>query len=285
MKKLTYLFILSILAFAACEPYQDADIDLGTPPASPEFSVEMMAGDSNTFIVKDLSNGNFTRVWNFGTNADGQTPLKRTSTLAIDTVTYLKAGTYTITLYVSASNGSGTSQNSKTISVANDAVTGCSGTVALLTGDCLPAGRCWTFSQVAGAVTVGPAPGDGSWYASPAAGLVADQYDDSFCFFLDGNEFQYNNNGLTVNPFDGYQAQTFNYPSDLTWTFSPGTGDGGKDQIILAPGLFMGVRDSGPTLDIVSISETQLVVRAPIVNIDGTLNSNNGWFELYFVAQ
>lgn len=285
MKKLSYLFILSLLAFAACSPFQDADINLGTPPASPDFSVEMMPGDSNTFIVKDLSSGNFTRVWNFGTNADGQTPLKRTSTLAIDTVTYLKAGTYTITLYVSASNGGGTSQNSKTISVANDAQTGCGGTVALLTGDCLPAGKCWTFSQVAGAVTVGPAPGDGSWYASPAAGLAAEQYDDSFCFFLDGNVFQYNNNGATINPFNGYAAEPFNLPSDLTWTYSPGTGDGGKDQIILGAGLFMGVRDAGNVLDIVSISETNLVVRAPIVNADGTPNSNNGWFELYFVAQ
>jgi PKD repeat protein len=285
MKKLTYLFILSIFAFAACEPYQDADIALGVAPGTPEFSIEYAQGDSNTIIVKDLSSGNFSRVWNFGENADGQRPLKRTSTFGIDTVTYIKAGTYTITLYVAAEGGGGTAQNSKTITVANDAVTGCSGTVALLTGDCLPTGRCWVFSQVAGAITVGPSPGDGSWYASPAAGLVGDQYDDSFCFFLDASEFQYNNNGLTVNPFDGYQAQAFNYPSDMTWTFSPGTGDGGKDQIILAPGLFMGVRDAGNVLDIVTISETELVVRAPIVNVDGTPNSNNGWFELYFVAQ
>jgi PKD repeat protein len=285
MKKLTYLFILSILAFAACEPYQDADIDLGTPPASPEFSVEMMPGDSNTFIVKDLSSGNFTRVWNFGTNADGQTPLKRTSTLAIDTVTYLKAGTYTITLYVSASNGSGTSQNSKTITINSDAQTGCSGIVALLTGDCLPAGKCWVFSQVAGAIRVGPSQGDGSWYSSPAAGLAAEQYDDSYCFFLDGTVFQYNNNGLTINPFNGYAAEPFTGPADPTWTYSPGTGAGGNDQIILPVGSFMGVRDAGNVLDIVSISETQLVVQAPIVNADGTLNSNNGWFELYFTAQ
>jgi hypothetical protein len=285
MKKLTYLFMLSVLAFAACEPYQDAEIELGAAPGTPAFSIEYAQGDSNTIIVTDLSSGNFSRVWNFGENADGQTPLKRTSTLATDTITYIKAGTYTVTLYVSGEDGGGTAQSAKTIVVENDAVTGCSGTIALLTGDCLPSGRCWTFSQAVGAVTVGPAPGDGSWFTSTASGLVGEQYDDSFCFFLDGNEFQYNNNGLTVNPFDGYQAQAFNYPADLTWTLSPGTGDAGTDQIILAPGLFMGVRDAGNVLDIITISETQLVVRAPMVNIDGTLNANNGWFELYFVAQ
>lgn len=285
MKKLTYLFILSVLAFAACEPFQDADIELGTPPATPDFSIEYVQGDSNMVIVKDLSTGNFNRVWNFGENADGQAPLKRTSTEATDTVTYLKAGTYTITLYVTATGGSGTAQNSKTITVSNDAQTGCGGTVALLTGDCLPTGKCWTFSQIAGAVSVGPSQGDGSWFSSTASGLVTDQYDDSFCFFLDGNEFQYNNNGLTVNPFDGYVAEAFTGPADPTWTFSEGTGTGGNDQIILPVGLFLGVRDASNVYDIVTISETELVVQAPIVNEDGTPNSNNGWFELYFVAQ
>jgi PKD repeat protein len=285
MKKLTYLFLLSILVFAACDPSQVDDVELGAAPSAPEFSIEVLQDDPNTIVVKDLSSGNFNRVWNFGKNADGQTPLKPTSTEVMDSVTYLKAGTYTITLYVSSETGGGTAQSSKTIIIADDAVTGCTGIVALLTGDCLPSGRCWTLSQVAGAVTVGPNQGDGSWFTSTTAGLEPDQYDDDFCFFLDNGEFQYNNNGLTINPFDGYQAQVFNYPADLSWTFSPGTGTGGNDQIILAEGLFLGVRDASNVYDIVTISETELVVQAPIVNEDGTPNVNNGWFELYLVAR
>jgi PKD repeat protein len=285
MKKLTYLFILSVFAFVACEPYQDVDIELGAAASVPDFSIEYAQGDSNTIIVKDLSSGNFSRVWDFGENADGQSPLKQTSVLTVDTVTYIKAGTYTISLYVSAGTGGGTAQNSKTITVANDAVTGCTGTVALLTGDCLPSGRCWTFSQVAGAVTVGPSQGDGSWFTSTAAGLEADQYDDSFCFFLDNTEFQYNNNGLTINPFNGYAAESFAGVSDPTWTFSEGTGTGGSDQIILPLGMFLGVRDASNVYDILTISETELIVQAPIINEDGTPNVNNGWFELYFIAQ
>lgn len=268
----------------ACEPFQDPDIDLGSAPNVPEFLIKYMPGDSNTVIVTDMSSGNFSRVWDFGENANGERPIKQTSTAVTDTVNYLKAGTYTISLHVSAETGGGTNQNSKTITVTNDAQTGCSGPIALLTGDCLPNGRCWTFSQVAGAITVGPSPGVGGWYSSPAGGLVTEQYDDAFCFTFNGNEFQYNNNGATVNPFNGYVAEPFTVPANPTWAYSPGSGQNGVDQIILPTGLFLGVRDASNVYDIVNISETELVVRAPIVNEDGTPNSNNGWFELYFVA-
>ena len=57
---------------------------------------------------------------------------------------------------------------------------------------------------------------------------------------------------------------------------SKGTGAGGSDQLILPEGAFLGVWDSGPVYDIVSVSETQLVVRSKIINADG-------WFELTFV--
>jgi hypothetical protein len=284
MKNTIYLFLLLTLAFAGCDAYQDEDIELGAAPTTPEFSIEVSADDPNTIIVKDLSSGNFTRVWNFGENADGQTPLKRTSTEATDTVTYLKAGDYTITLYVSTETGGGTAQNAKTVVIADDAVTGCSGVIALLTGDCLPGGRCWTFSQEAGAISVGPNPGDFSWFSSPAAGLVPEQYDDSYCFFLDGQVFDYQNSGSTINPFDGYQAQPFDNPADMTWIYSPGTGANGADQLILPVGSFVGVRDASNTADIITISETELVLRAKQVDINGD-PTPQGWFEIYLVAQ
>ncbi|MFK7951148.1 MAG: hypothetical protein AB8G11_26440 [Saprospiraceae bacterium] len=285
MKKLTYLFILSIFGFTACEPFQDSDITLSDAPSVPELSVEFMQGDPNTVIVKDLSAGNFSRVWDFGENEDGQKPIKRTSTNIIDTVSYLKAGTYTITLYVSAESGGGTNQSSETITIANDAQTGCTGTIAFLTGDCLPNGKCWTFSQAAGAISVGPAPGDGSWFSSDAGDLVPEQYDDSYCFLFDGNSFQYNNSGSTINPYNGYVAEPFNVPSDLTWTYSPGTGQNGNDQIIIPNGFFMGTMNSSNVIDIVSISETELTVQSPMLfNEDGTPHTGGGWFQFYFVA-
>lgn len=285
MKNQLYLLLVLLVGFMSCEPYQEEDISLPAPPAVPAFTVEFVQGDSNSVVVTDLSAGNFSRVWDFGQNANGDTPLKKTSTNAHDTVTYLKAGTYTITLHVSAENGGGTSQNSSTIVIEKDGTQGCDPTIANLTGDCLPAGKCWVFSQAAGAITVGPAPGDGSWFSSQAGGLAPEQYDDSFCFYLDGSSFVYNNNGATINPFNGYAAEPYPTPSDLTWTFSAGTGLGGTNQIILPVGYFLGVRDASNVIDIITLTETELVVRAPIVNEDGSPNSNNGWFELYFVAQ
>lgn len=285
MKKLTYLLILSIFGLTACEPFQNPDISLEAAPAVPEFSVEVMSGNPNMIIVKDLSSGNFSRVWDFGENADGQRPIKQTSTNTIDTVNYLRAGTYTITLYVSAENGGGTNQSSKTITIADDAQAGCTGTIALLTGNCLSSGKCWTFSQAAGAISVGPAPGDGSWFSSAQGDLVAEQYDDAYCFLFDGSSFQYNNNGSTINPYNGYVAEPFNVPADLTWTYSPGTGLNGRDQIILPSGFFMGTMNSSNVLDVVSISETELTIQAPMLfNDDGTPHTLGGWFQFYFVA-
>jgi PKD repeat protein len=276
MKNL-FFFIL-LLGLAACDPFQSPEIELPAPPNPPTFSVEFLAGDSNTVIVKDLSEGTFSRVWNFGENENGNTPVKRTSTLETDTVTYQKAGTYTITLHVAASDGGGTAQKSQTITIANDAQLGCSGTVALLTGDCLAAGKCWTFSTAAGAVRVGPTQGDGSWYSSPLNGLQTAQYDDGFCFFADGGVFQYNNNGQTVDPWNGYVPVDFTPPANQTWTFSAGTGEGGKDQIILPTGAFLGVWDDSSLYDILSISENEMVVQTPFL-------AGGGWFELTFVKQ
>jgi hypothetical protein len=125
-------------------------------------------------------------------------------------------------------------------------------------------------------VRVGPTPGSSEWYTSPVNGLQAAQYDDAFCFYFDGGHFQYNNNGQTIDPWNGYIAVNFAPPTNLNWAISKGTGNGGSDQLILPEGAFLGVWDSGPVYDIVSVSETQLVVRSPIIN-------TAGWFELTFV--
>jgi PKD repeat protein len=278
MKKITYLFIATLIGFASCEPFQSEDIVLEAAPDAPQFTMEALPNDPNTIVFKDLSGGNYARVWDFGESEEGKTPLKRTSTLTTDTVTYLKAGTYVVTLHVSAANGGGTAQSSKTLIIENDGQQGCDPKIALLTGDCLPAGKCWTFSTVAGAIGVGPNQGDVSWYNSPLNGLVTDQYDDSFCFFIDGGKFQYNNNGQTIDPFNGYIPVAYTPPTDHTWTFSPGTGAGGRDQVTLTVGSFLGVWDASNVYDIVTLTENELVVETPFLN-------GGGWFKLYFVAQ
>ncbi len=271
MKKITALTILA-LAFSACAPYEDEDINLPPTPAAPTFSVEALASEPNRVVVKDLSSGFFSRVWDF----PGGLPAK--STRAVDTVFYAKKGDYTITLYAAAEGGGGTSQSNKTVTITEDAIAPCDTQIGLLTGDCEPGGKCWTFSTAAGAVRVGPQPGSSEWYTSPVNGLQAAQYDDSFCFYFDGARFIYDNKGQTVDPWNGYVAVPYTPPTNYTWIYSKGTGVNGADQIILPDGAFMGVWDSGPVYDIASLAADKLVLRSPIINV-------NGWFELTFVRR
>ena len=123
-----YLFTGLAIAFTACEPFQEDNIDLGSLPNAPEISWSFVEGDSNRIVVTDLSTGNFNRLWEF----PGGTPA--TSQLKSDTVLYTKAGMYEINLYVSAEGGSGTAFNSAKVEILNDAALECDPTLSLLTG-------------------------------------------------------------------------------------------------------------------------------------------------------
>lgn len=270
MKKILLYSLLAASVYS-CAPLEDADISLPAPPST-AMSVEFVPGDSNRLVIKDVSTGFFDRTWDL----PGAIPVS--SKLAVDTAFYPKKGDYIITLYTAADNKGGVSSTSKVITIPHDAQAQCDPFTALLTGNCEAPGKCWTFSTEAYAVSVGPTPGSSEWYHSPENGLVADQYDDKFCFYFDGSHFQYYNNGKTVNPWNGYVAEPFDPPTDLTWLVSKGTGDGGVDQLILPNGAFLGVRDSGPVYDIYELTENRLVVRSPILN-----STAGGFFQLTFV--
>jgi hypothetical protein len=272
-----FLYIALILpVFWSCAPFEDPDIDIGPLPSAPNFSAEVMADDSNRVIIKVLSEGYFDLLWDL----PGGEP--KTSKKTVDTVLYRKAGTYPITLYVAGEGGGGTASAKKQVTIEKDATLPCDPTLSLLTGDCGAEGKCWTFSKVAGAITVGPTYGSGEWFTSTANGLVPDQYDDQYCFYFDGLVFEYNNNGLTVNPWDGYQAQPLDLPPG-EWIYIKGAGMNGRDQIILSNTHFMGTRDSDNVLDVVILTETQLVVRTRIADQNG-VPAAEGWFEFHFEA-
>ena len=277
MKKILLFIAFSGLLFVACKPERDDDIQLPASPAAPAFSVEMVAGDSNRVVIKDLSDGNFQRLWDL----PGGTP--KTSTKALDTVLFSKAGEYTITLFVSKTDGSGTPSDSKKVTIFIDAPLSCSPKLAMLTGDCAPQGKCWTLTHAAGAVKVGPTYDDFSWFTSPQDGLQAAQYDDGFCFTFANLVFRNKNNGASVNPWNGYQAEAYSPPPG-DFTFLEGTGISGRDQIILPDDQFVGVWDCDNLLDIVKLTATELVVRGRQREQNGAPKAE-GWFELHFVPQ
>ena len=87
MKKTLYsIILLTAVMVGACRPERDDLYQLGTPPAAPEWSVEALPGDPNRFVVKDLSTGNFQRLWDF----PGGAP--KASSDVVDTVYFAKAG-------------------------------------------------------------------------------------------------------------------------------------------------------------------------------------------------
>jgi hypothetical protein len=271
---ISLLIFGGLLCLAACRPDRDDDLDLGPSPGAPDFTVEFLPGDSNRVVITDHTAGVFTRVWDL----PGGDP--KNSTAATDTVFYSKAGEYAITLHISKTDGSGTAAASKTVTIATDGTLACGPKIALLTGDCGPDGKCWTFTHAAGAVTVGPTYGSTEWFTSPVDGLQGEQYDDSFCFFIDGQKFEYRNNSATVDPWAGYAAVPYDPPAG-DWTFSEGTGQGGVDQIILSEPHFMGVWDADNVLDVVVLTEDELVVRVRQRDQAGNPLAQ-GWFQLHF---
>lgn len=260
----------------SCEPERVDEFTVSGVPKPPDFTVLPLADNPNKLEITAITSSAFQVLWEL----PGATP--KNSRKFKDTILYPKAGEYFITLHASSSDKTGSASSKKKISILQDAPLSCSDELALLTGNCLPDGKCWTFVQSAGAVKVGPGYNDFSWYSSPVGGLQNAQYDDRFCFNFNNLIFENRNQGGSVNPWDGYKVQSVNFGvSDFT--FSEGTGVGGRDQIILQNDQFMGVWDADNVLDIVKLTEKELVVRTRLRNPAGE-PAAEGWFELTFTA-
>lgn len=271
------LFVaMLMLLFSSCTPERINERSLDSNPGVPDFTVEVVAGNPNSYVVKSNASNAYQVLWDI----PGGVP--KSSVKALDTISFPKAGVYKITFFASFNDGSGTGVASKTVNIAEDAPLTCSPKFALLTGDCTPAGKCWGLTAAAGAVRVGPTYDQvGEWFTSTAGSLQNAQYDDRFCFTFDGFIFENRNNGASVNPWDGYTVQNVNFGvSDFL--FTEGTGTNGRDQITLQDDQFMGVWDADNVLDVMKLTKDELVVRARIRMPNGT-PAAEGWFELTFI--
>jgi len=265
MKKyIAYLGL--IIAFSACNEAIDYGLEADLPE-KPDFKIEGVDGDPNSFVVTDLSEGNFSRTWDFGVG----TPA--TSTLRSDTVFYNRAGVYDVTLHIASESGGGTAFNTQAITVEMD-VEGCQ--LLFLNEDCST--KCWRLSGEPGSVKVGPIPFSGEWYTSPD--ITPTQADDQWCFSEDGT-FEYFNGGASFSACAGFvDIEDYEIPEDMTYTFSPGAGFDGMDRIVISD-LWMGVEDSGNSYDIIEVSEDEIMFLTPTKPCDGA--PTNGWFTLTFL--
>jgi hypothetical protein len=268
------LFIFSFVFLIAfgCESYQEPDIQLGKLPDLPALSVVQLKSDSNRVVVSEKSDVVFDRLW----TALGASP-ERTKR-ELDTFYFPKSGRYNILWTGSFKGGAGTGRQSFSVFIPKDAITPCTVLATLLAGGCDPSSKkCWSFSKKVGAVTVGPTPGSAEWYTSPLNGLQNEQYDDNFCFAWSENKFIYDNNGLTVDPWNGYKPVPFTLPGKPQWSLIP-VGPTGVPRIELPEGVFMGVWDASNIYDVVRLTEKEMIVRTPFLK-------GGGWFELYFEAR
>ncbi|MEO6132665.1 MAG: hypothetical protein ABIQ02_12515 [Saprospiraceae bacterium] len=275
MVKILVTAIIITTLFTACAPERDDDINLPATPAAPEFTAKVLESDSNRVIVTSLTEGNFQLLWDL----PGGNP--KTSNQQMDTILYTDIGEYTITLFVSKADGSGTVSSSQKVNILKDAPLECTAKLNLLTG-CGSAAKCWTFSTAAGAVKVGPAYGDFSWYTSPVNGLQDAQYDDHYCFTFVHFVFQNNNSGQSVNPWNGYAVEDYD-PGISEFQYLEGTGTEGRDQIIIPDDQFMGTWDTDNVMDVMSLTEHELVIRARVRAQNG-VPAAEGWFEHTFVS-
>lgn len=261
LKHLSYatLLICSMLIFS-CEPYEADDIELPAGPTA-NFTFSYMPGDSNFVIFQSTGDEGFQRLWDFNNGA--------TSSLLQDTAYFPSAGTYNVTLTVSARGGTAT--NTQVVTISSSDASSCNDdNLIFLTGGCTDTdGKTWNLSTAAGAVIVGPSPGSDQWYSSPVNGLDPDQADDVYHFFADDNEYDYINNGMTIYPECGYTPKPFTADPDATWQLAEGAGWDGTDQIILTPNSFIGTKDSGPKYDIISISEDEMVLQSEVIGAAG----------------
>ncbi|WP_235291305.1 PKD domain-containing protein [Portibacter lacus] len=266
MKKIIWSIVILTMTIS-CAKNIDYGLE-GDLPSKPDFTIEEVDGDPNSFVVTDLSSGSFTRLWEF------QNGIPQTSKLVSDTVQFTKKGTYGIKLHVSSSDGSGTAVSSKEVIVEQD-IAGCQ--FAMLNEDCST--KCWRLSGEPGSVVIGPTPFSSEWYSSPD--ITDNQADDRWCFNEDGT-LEYNNGGASFSACQGYiDVDDFPIPAEINWSFSAGSGEQGLDRISI-DGIFMGVEDSGPTYDVFEISETKMVLLAPNKPCDGT--GSTGWFTLTFFS-
>ncbi len=272
MNKIFFSSIIAICFLTACEPEQDESIDIGALPAAPQFTAEVLTDEPNRVAVAITSDGYFDYVW------DAPEALPATSKLVVDTFFYQSAGEHVITLHAAAEGGSGTASSSQTVTILEDAMTVCDETLELLTNNC--AIRCWKMSEAPGGVKVGPVPLSGEWYTSP--GLDVSQINDRWCFEADGLAHTYDNGGSTFSACQGF-VEVANYPIPVGVTYSvlPSSSTFADFEITLSEG-WMGVEDSGPFYEIISISETELTLLTPTKPCDGS--PTNGWFTLVFEA-
>lgn len=271
--------LAALLAATGCNPIVEPGPEL---PAPPTAEVTLSFLDSNTVVFEAETGADvFMQLWDFGNG--------KTSSDAVDTMTYYVEGSYAISHQAHGTGGMALYED--TVVIERTLELPCEGTLALLSGCDNP--KTWKFSSEQGAVSVGPVPLDGEYYASPANGLAPFQIDDRWQLLEDGT-FIYSNGGGTQNPFEGY-VETLMTVEPSTYTLElDGSEIDNNPQFFIGPLVtevaelcgWMGTWDSGfGGYTIMSLSEDKMVLVSKQQAGDCTLADPWAYFTFTFVTE
>jgi hypothetical protein len=284
MKKRSYKLIIplvvvlgAVAGWVSCTKKDSKDAALGALPKA-AFTITPVSGKTNTWLLTSTSANVFIYRWDIG---DGSAAVNGAAT---DTAYYGQKGTYTVQLMVLGHGGYDTL--SQIITVEADDPNGCFGAKQMLT-DC--SSKTWTLAPIAGALWIGPSDQSSTWWANSAGDVTARacEFNDEWTFSKDGT-FTFDNQGDTWVDSDN----TNPWPSDIVngtagcydWsainTKYAAWGNGthnfqviGNSKIkVSGLGGYLGLYKVGDTnttdapvdgitYDIVSISDTKLVVK------------------------
>lgn len=274
--KIFFLALCSIMIFS-CDPYEEDNIDIGQLPEAPTFTMSVDPANANNIIITNTSVGFYDFIWDIS-GGFGTEGVPNVSILETDTVLYPDMGVYDITLHAAKIGGSGTSFSTQSVTIDQDAAILCDEKFELLTGGCTS--RCWKLKDANGSIQVGPEQLSAEWFSS--TGLEPTQLDDTWCFDFSDFSWTYINNGSSFSACQGFvEDPAYPVPTGVSFTVLNSGTDFSTYKILLSAPVWMGVEDSGPEYEIVSISDTEMVLLSPIATCDGS--ASPGWFTLTFV--
>lgn len=225
-------FVLAIMTlFYACDPneFDKIGLEVNTAPASDEMVISVADGEDDFhFTFSNLTDmtGVYTAKWDFGNG----------STATGDEVSayYALPGTYTVSLTITAADGTSASTSTSIETTETDysiyedeKYTFISGGVSVAEG------KTWVMDSLTyGHIGVGESIDNAlGWWGADALGKTGvGMYDDEITFTLDGFGFDYENNGKSyVKSFqadNSYYTNVVDVDGDYSVTYldpAPGT--------------------------------------------------------------
>lgn len=242
----TITFIAMVLFVSSCEKQKGGS--LGALPKA-DFEIVPDASNANHITLVNKTSTPSIPYW----RVNGSTSL-----LSGDSAktSFIFAGTYNVTMYVTGNGG--IDSTTKSITIANSDPTACVNTALGFITSCTS--KTWKLDPDAGAYKVGPSgPNDGSWWQNAVADVFARscEFNDEYTFSFNADEtFVYDNKGDffgdgylgdntgTCQPSSNYTAVQAPWGSgSFHYSFTPGTGVKGLGQLtVIGLGAHIGLQ-------------------------------------------